>query len=133
MDRTVYLPLTTKQTAILVIYGAVLWFGAAMLVRATAAGGALDGSARLLTYVLVVPGTIPAVWLGQRLASLARQQLPVGLAVATATALLLDGVALAWFPWLYGSDPRVLLGGAAVILWGAGVGLVLGFVMGRNG
>ena len=122
-------PLTTKQMIILALYGAVLWFLAAMLVRTIGPMGALDGSARIITYALVIPGTIPAIWIGRTMAGLARDQTATALIVITATALLLDGIAHAWFPNLYGSDPALIVKGAAVIFWGAGVGLVLGLIM----
>lgn len=121
--------LTTKQMIILALYGAVLWFLAAMLVRTIGPMGALDGSARIITYALVIPGTIPAIWIGRVMAGLARDQTATALIVITATALLLDGIAHAWFPNLYGSDPALIVKGAAVIFWGAGVGLVLGLIM----
>jgi hypothetical protein len=123
------LPLTTKQIIILALYGALLWFVAALLVRTIGPMGALDGFGRVITYALVIPGTVPAIWIGRVLAKLNRNQTAISLIVITATALLLDGVAHAWFPALYGSDPVLIVKGAAVIFWGAGVGLVLGFIM----
>lgn len=125
-------PLTNRQLTILTLYGVLLWFIAAMLVRVLVPMGALDGWPRALTYALIVPGTVPTIWIMQKIAALARTQLGVATAVVTATALLLDGVAAAWFPALYADSAEGVLAGAAVILWGAGVGLVLGIVMGRR-
>jgi hypothetical protein len=122
-------PLTAKQIIILALYGAVLWFLAAILVRTIGPMGALDGFGRVITYALVIPGTVPAIWIGRVLAKLERDQTAISLIVITATALLLDGIAHAWFPSLYGSDPALIVKGAAVIFWGAGVGLVLGLIM----
>ena len=124
--------LTTKQLLILAAFGALLWFLAALLVRTIGPMGGLSGTARWITYGLVIPGTIPAIFITSWLASLTRPQTGAGIAVVTATALLLDGIAHAWFPSLYGSDPALLLAGAAVIFWGAGVGLVLGLIMSRD-
>jgi hypothetical protein len=121
--------LTPTQIVTLVIYGAVVWFLAAMLVRVIAPMGAFSGTWHIVTYVLVVPGTVPAIWIARAIAKLARGQTAIGIMVATAPAGLLDGVAFAWFPGLYGPDPAQWLAGAALILWGAGVGLVLGILM----
>jgi hypothetical protein len=124
--------LTSKQIAILALYGAVLWFLAAMLVRVLAPMGALSGIWQVVTYALVVPGTVPAIWIARTIAGLARGQTATGLLVVTGAALLLDGVAFGWFPVIYGADPAHWLPGAAVVFWGAGVGLVLGILMNRD-
>lgn len=124
-------PLSTKQMIILALYGALLWFLAAILVRTIGPMGALDGFGRVITYALVIPGTVPAIWIGRALAKLGRDQTAISLIVITATALLLDGIAHAWFPSLYGNDPALIVKGAAVIFWGAGVGLVLGLIMNK--
>lgn len=121
--------LTGKQLPILAVYGAVLWFVAAMLVRVLTPMGALTGVWQVVTYALVVPGTVPAIWIARAIAKLAHGQTAMGILVVTAVALLLDGLAFAWFPTLYGPDPAQWLAGAAVILWGAGVGLVLAILM----
>lgn len=124
--------LTATQTTILVIYGSVLWFAAAILVRMLGPMGALDGGWGLLTYVLVIPGTVPAIIAARPLAKLRSDQTTVGIAVVTATALLLDGIAHSWFPALYGTDAALLVKGAAAIFWGAGVALVLAIMMNRE-
>ena len=121
--------LSSRQIVTLAVFGAALWFLAAMLVRTIAPMGALGGAWRMLTYALVVPGTVPAILLARPLARLRRDQRTIGITIVTAAALLLDGAAFAWFPILYGTDPALVLAGAAVILWGAGVGLILGVMM----
>ena len=121
--------ISRSQYAILAAYGALLWFLAAMLVRVLAPMGALEGSARLLTYALVIPGTIPAILIGLKITSVTRSNSVLAVAMMTAAAGLLDGIALAWFPALYGDNVAHVLAGAAVILWGVGVGLALSFVL----
>jgi hypothetical protein len=125
--------LTQKQVIFSVIYGVVLWFIAAMIVRYIGPMGAFEGMALVITYALVIPGTVPFIMLGQRLIGLAKGQIAGSIMIITATALLLDGIALNFFRGLYGNDPVIIMAGAALIMWGAGVGLVLGMVMGREG
>lgn len=124
--------LRKSQITILAGYGAVLWFAAAMLVRTIGAMGALDGGSAILTYALVIPGTVPAILAARPLAALRDDQTIIGIAVITASALLLDGIAHAWFPAIYGTDPALIVKGAAAIFWGAGVGLVLAFIMNKG-
>lgn len=124
--------LTTGQTLKLAIIGAVLWFAAAALLRTIGPSGAFDGNRHILLYALTVPATVPFVWLVQKLVELDDNKVAIGYSLATATALLLDGVAVAWFPALYGTESLQVTNSAAAILWGAGVGIFLAFVMNKE-
>ena len=124
--------LTMLQIGMLAVYGAVLWFLAALLVRSVGPMGAFDGISGIITYALVIPGTVPAIIAARPLAKLRRDQTLAGIAMVTATALLLDGLAHAWFPSLYGTDPALIIKGAAAIFWGAGVGLMLALIMNKG-
>lgn len=126
------LGLTSGQVLTLAITGAVLWFLAAILLRTIGPMGAFEGGNRVLLYALTIPGTLPFVWTTQRLAKLASNQVATGIAIVTAIALLLDGVAVAWFPELYGGDLPQVTNSAAAILWGAGVGIVLALFVNRE-
>ena len=119
-------PLSTTRLALLIGYGAVLWLGAALLIAALHAAEMLTGLARAWLYLAVIPGTLPFVFIARRIA---RGQAVLALAIATATATWLDGVALAWWPLLYGADSAAA---AAVLLWGAGVGLALAVMLDRS-
>ena len=48
------------------------------------------------------------------------------------TALLIDGIVVAWFPAVYGGHLPQVTDCAAIILWGAGVALLLGFFMNKG-
>ena len=126
------LGLSTRQIGTLAVIGAVLWFIAAILLRNIGPLGAFEGGNRVLLYALTIPGTMPFIWMTQRLARLASNQIAIGIAIVTATALLLDGVAVAWFPQLYGDELAQVTSSAAAILWGAGVGLMLAFLMNKE-
>jgi hypothetical protein len=123
--------LSARQFVLLTVMGAVFWFVAALIVRWTAVGWVGNDAMTALVFALVIPGTVPALFLGAWIAGVGRDRFQPAAALMTGVAGLLDGVAFTWFPTLYGSDPAHWLGGAAVILWGAGVALVLGFVLQR--
>jgi hypothetical protein len=126
-------PLSSTQIITLAILGIALWLLAALLLRVLGPMGALQGYPRILVYALVVPGTYPFILLAQRVATLARHQTAYGIAIVTAAATLMDGIALAWFPALYGATPELVVASAGAILWGVGVGLVLALVMDKAG
>ena len=122
-------PFTTRETAALVLVGLTLWLVAALLLHWLVPLGAFEGTRALLAYALVIPGTVPFVAAVR--AGVERDRLPLAVSIVTASALLVDGVVVRWFPGVYGSTAADVATAAAAILWGAGVGLVLGFVLGR--
>ncbi len=124
--------LTSRQTLLLVFAGASLWFLAAVLLRIIAPMGALEGTMRGVSYALVIPGTYPFVLLTKWLVALRDDQMAIGIAVATTTALLIDGIVVAWFPAVYGGHLPQVTNCAAIILWGAGVALLLSFFMNKG-
>lgn len=134
MPHAVYnrLGLTSGQSIALVAIGAALWFIAAIILRNIAPMGALEGTARAITYALVIPGTLPFVILTRVIAKLRHDQIAIGIAVVTTTALLIDGIVVAWLPGIYSNEIRHVTACAAAILWGAGVGLLLGFILNKE-
>lgn len=127
------LPLSSRQIAISVLLGIALWFVAAMILRVVGPMGALDGMARAVTFALVVPGTVPFVYLFRSVAGLVGDQLLMGIALGTMAAAFCDGLALTWVPQLYGEGLAQLAGSGATILWGVGVVLLLTLIVGRRG
>lgn len=109
--------------------GAVLWLGFALLIRVIGPMGVFDGSNRIWLYLAVIPGTLPMIPVIRRLAGLAPNQHTIGMAVGTASAIMLDGLALSWAPWLYADTVELVAAAGAVILWGGGVGLALGALL----
>jgi hypothetical protein len=123
--------LTVRQLWITGAIGAALWLAAALLLNVLGPRGIYEGSNRVVLYLLVIPGTWPVLPMMAKLAGLAKTQLGLGMAFGTAVATLLDGLALAWWPALYGG-PDYVAGAGAVILWGAGVGMMYGFWTARR-
>ncbi len=126
-----HIPLSMRQSILCAGLGAVLWFFAALLIQWLGPMGVFEGYWRLVLYGLVIPGTAPFIWLIAKVAGLARHQIGVGVSVATMIAVLLDGVALAWLPDLYGGDSERTAAAGAVILWGAGVGMAIAWLLNR--
>lgn len=106
----------------------MLWLAAALLLRALAPLGIYEGLGRIDLYAAILPGTRPFVLLLIRAADLRSAEALVGVAVALAVATLLDGLALAWTPSLYGAGVEQVAGAGAAILWGAEAFPVLGAV-----
>lgn len=126
------LPLTRRQIAILAALGAAIWLGAALLLQMLAPLGVHQGAARVVMYLVIIPGTWPFVLLSMRLAGLVRGQVLPGIGVGLMVATLLDGLALAFAPGLYGGSVADVAGAGAVILWGAGVFLALAMLADRR-
>lgn len=103
-----------------VLVGVVAWFLAAMTVRFGTPIGLFSGLGRVVTFavsIAVAWGAVPVV---RAAAGVARGQSFAGMGLATAAAAICDGVAMAWFPALYGPTASEALVGAAWILWGVG-------------
>lgn len=130
-DTNVIQRLSARQLWITGAIGAALWLAAALLLGALGPRGIYEGSNRVILYLLVIPGTWPVLPMMVRLAGLAKSQLGLGMAFGTMVAVVLDGMALAWWPALYGGSDYVA-GAGAVILWGGGVGMALGFYAARR-
>ena len=133
-------PLTARQMSVAALCGLVLWLPPALLLRVigplagrpspvslTGPMGVYDGAARVVLYLAIIPGTVPVLWLMRALARLQAGQMVQAMAIGTGTATVVDGIALAWFPDLYGAGVALHAGAGGTILWGGGVGLLLAF------
>ncbi|WP_370402439.1 hypothetical protein [Sulfitobacter sp. JB4-11] len=123
--------LTRKQLVFFIAFGVAGWLVAALLLRVLGPTGIYEGGLRVWVYALIIPGTMPFVWLAARLGKAQAGQLYPGFALSSGIATLCDGIALAWFPTLYGATVQLHAGAGGTILWGVGVGIVLAYVMDR--
>ena len=121
--------LSRRQLAILVALGIFFWFVFAMAVRFTSGLGLFGGVVGVATFLLSIAVGWLIVILLRRLASLTAGQLVTGVALSTAAAALCDGIVLTWMPTLYGNDPADVLLGAAYILWGVGVLIIIAYIL----
>ncbi len=114
--------LSNKQVGSLVAVSLAMWAAATLYIRFLP--GALVSPIRgAFGFVTTFPIAWLSVVLTQHIGRLSSEQLLSGVAVVGAVAMMIDGVALRWFPGVYGPDPTVLILGAAWLLWGYGVSL----------
>ncbi len=123
-------PLSVGQWLALVMIGAVLWLLVIFLLRAVGAFGGYSTMGTVIFYLALIPGTVPLILATRKIVRLRANQMLEAVAIVTASASLLDGVALAAMPSFYGTNP---LGASAALLWGVGVALFLGVLMNRSG
>lgn len=123
---------TTRQMGLFIVLGVVFWFAAAMLVRIGGPNVFTAGSAMLvILYLLALPVSLGFIAITRLTSGVPLRDMLAPVALMTTTALLLDGIAIGFFPQLYGSTTEWVMHGAALIMWGAGVGLVCGAWLSR--
>lgn len=113
--------LTRSQVIRMVLFGLAVWFIGAIMVR-FARQFDLLGALMPLTYLATLPIMAVTVWLGKLVGGLKGAQYVSGVALATATAIACDGVALRLLPALYGGPGEDLAAGAAWILFAGAAG-----------
>ncbi len=123
--------LSSRQVAILVTWGVLLWFAVAMFIRYAPPALFGRGIATSLLFAAALPIAWVTIWVTRRVASLGPNQLVAASALASAAAMLCDGIALTWSS-LYGSGTD-LVPAAAWLLWGVGAILVAAFVAAHRG
>ena len=120
-----------RQTFIMVTIGAVFWFAAAVVIHI--APWLFQNDAFTLG---LFAATIPLAWAFIRmaiwLARLQPQHVLPATAVTVTTGALLDGAFITCFTGLYGNNPATIMIGAAWLLWGVGLLLLLAYGMSRR-
>src|ERR1700676_334641 len=114
--------LNKVQVLSLVTVGAIFWILATLYIHFLpgAFTNPVQGAIGFIT-------TLPIAWLSVLLTKwvgrLSAEQLLLGVGIVGAFAMMIDGIALRWFPVAYSGDPLTLRLGAAWLLWGYGVSL----------
>ena len=113
--------------------GVVFWFNAVLIIRFCGATVFTAGNPWLLLFFgLAIPLTLLSLLITKAVARLRLADLLEPVVIMTLTAAMLDGLALAWFRSLYSGSFEVALHGAAWILWGAGLGLLLAYLFSKR-
>lgn len=114
-----------------ILLGVALWLVAARAVHYL--GSYLDGgSGSLILFAVAIVTSWLTVDLLRFLVRPAPGELVPAMAWGTLSALLLDGLAISFVPDLYAGIGSATQYGAALIMWGAGLGLLFAFVRERR-
>lgn len=119
-----------RQAFVVIALGLLFWFAGVLVIRFGAPAGLFSSTAAPWLFLLSLPGAALTVWVVQRVAGLSRAQLLPALGLGTAVAMHCDGIALTWFPALYGGEDLHRAG--AWLLWAAAGGITLAWLAGRR-
>jgi hypothetical protein len=117
------------QIALLVVLGIAFWFAAVLAVRFGSTAGIFGPTASVITFVLAIPICWVSVLFIKKIAKLEAGQTVSGVGIGIVAATFCDGIALTWGRDLYGSDPNMITFGAAWILWGVGLFLLVAYLL----
>ena len=120
--------LTFRQMSILALTAVLFWIVATAAIRFFP-GALVDPLRGDLAFGVSIPVCWLCVVAVRRWADLTREQLVAGVAFVAALAMLIDGSALRWAHRVYGDGAEVYRLGAAWLLWGYGVSLVIALAM----
>jgi hypothetical protein len=120
--------LNRVQVLVLIALSAVFWVLATLYIHFLP--GAFTNPVQGATGFIT---TLPIAWLSvlltRSVARLSANQLLPGVGIVGAIAMMIDGIALRWFPTAYSGDQIILRLGAAWLLWGYGVSLCVAILM----
>ena len=113
--------------------GFVFWLEAVLFIRFWGENLFFNGNPWLLPWLGL---SIPIAWVlvktGAVIGKVKGNDILKATVLMSITALLLDGIGLTWFQNWYGIAPTQLLLAAAWLLWGAGIGLAIGYWESRH-
>lgn len=134
MVNNASLPRSNAQSVLLyVVLGVVFWFSAALLVRFLGEVVFTPNNPLLIVmFIVAIPIGRLFIWIAQQIGKLPDKAVFAPAVMMTQVALLLDGIAITWFPQLYGQSHTHVMLGAALIMWGAGVGMVIAWMMSKT-
>jgi hypothetical protein len=120
---------TSPKLRLFVLLGVVFWFTGMLIVRL--AGPVVFEPNTPLMIALYI-ASFPMLYVSIRVAS-AISRVPMNqmlepTVIMTFTAVFLDGVLIAWLPQAYGRNTGEIMRGAAWLLFGGGVGLLIAWV-----
>jgi hypothetical protein len=122
--------ISSRQFLVLLVMGVAFWALATAQIR-WMPDSITGPTAGWITFITSVPAGWLSVWLTRRCAFLSKGQLPAGILIAGAIAMMIDGAVLHWAPGVYGKTETTVRLGAAWLLWGYGVAFGIAFIVSR--
>ena len=122
--------MSNSKFLLFVFLGVVFWFNGVLTVRFLGPTLLTSNNPNLIwAYALVIPITVLTLVITRFVGQTPYHQLLKPIVIMTYTATICDGIALSWFRSLYSSSIDIALHGAALILWGGGLGLLFAHIL----
>jgi hypothetical protein len=120
----------SSKIALFVALGFIAWFNAVMIIRFFGESCLTENNPKLVwMFLLAFPVTVLTIYLTKLISKFAYSELLHPIVIMTFTATFCDGIALVWFRQIYSDSFVIALHGAALILWGVGLGLLFAFIL----
>jgi hypothetical protein len=118
------------KIALFITLGIIAWFNAVMIIRFLGESCLTENNPNLIwMFLLAFPVTALTIYLTKLISKLPYSDLLHPIVIMTFTATFCDGIALVWFRQIYSDSFEIALHGAALILWGVGLGLLFAFIL----
>lgn len=125
-----YEKLSFKQTLLAIALGIAFWFNGAIIINQIGEYLLTDKNDLLFLGLLIaIPVTILTIIIAKYLFRLPYSNMVKPISLMTLTATFCDTIALTWFQSLYSKSSDIAFHGAALILWGAGLGLFFAYYL----
>ena len=120
----------SSRITLFVVLGIIAWFNAVMIIRFLGESCLTENNPNLKwMFLLAFPVTVLTIYLTKLISQFAYSDLLHPIVIMTFTATFCDGIALVWFRQIYSESFIIALHGAALILWGVGLGLLFAFFL----
>ncbi len=122
--------MTLSKQVLYAFLGILFWFSGAMMVKVFGESVFTENNLYLiLFYILCFPLAYLFLIIIKKVGNIKNNEVFRPVVIATFTAMFCDGIALAWFRFIYSSNYEIALHGAASILWGGAAGLFIGHIL----
>jgi hypothetical protein len=120
----------SSKLALFIVLGIIAWFNAVMIIRFLGESCLTENNPNLIwMFLLAFPVTAFTIYLTKLISKLPYSGLLRPIVIMTFTATFCDGIALVWFRQIYSDSFVIALHGAALILWGVGLGLLFAYIL----